>query len=210
MQNPLKISRMPPLPQDTEEFEVSAFALRLNGGQHWHAHLHHGLVSSSCNAMQLLVVVAHYHAIVHVAPSMASLSAKGYGRPGVATLQTWLFDDSAKVPYSASIATPFFSELPKQPITHEEDTKQPPLQSGMSAETLMSILSSDPATMLYDAAQLFMAERQPIVAKKEEADQNAEKQCPDAVLPKKHEFYKVGVFQNLREAVSWCCAAKKT
>lgn len=70
------------MPQTAEEFEVSAFALRLNRGQHWHAHLQRGLVSSSCNAMQLLVVVAHYHAIVHVAPSMASLSAKGYGRPG--------------------------------------------------------------------------------------------------------------------------------
>lgn len=149
------------------EQEVSAFALRLNQGQHWFLHLHHGLVSSSCTAMQLLVVAAHYYAIVHVAPSMASLAAKGYGRPAIADKQAWLFD-GVKLPYSPRIANPFSMQDEKQSKSEGPAPPPPPLkkpeangEGSLSKESILSILTSDPATMLYDAAQLLMAERQP-------------------------------------------------
>lgn len=173
-----------------EEEEIAAFALRLNHGHHWHTHLRRGLLSAS-KAVQLLVMAAHYYAIVHVAPSMALLAAKGHGRPSIADRQTWLFSPGrGSAGRSHSIEVPFYApntykamlEKLKREKEEEEEEKQKPQGDEAAAaagrDKLLSILMSDPATMLFDAAQILMAERQPPGPKKEEEDARQQKQQP--------------------------------
>lgn len=147
-----------------QEEEVVAFALRLNRGQHWHTYLKQGLLlasSSSTNAMHLLIMAAHYYAIVHVAPTMSSLSARGYGKPAIADRQLWLFDPQ-NPPLKLEIAMPWSAskEAGKDKAKVKADGESEEAKADEKNGKLLTLLTSDPATMLYDAAQILMAERQ--------------------------------------------------
>lgn len=167
-----------------EEEEIAAFALRLNRGHHWHTHLRRGLLSAN-TSVQLLVIAAHYYAIVHVAPSMALLAAKGHGRPSIADRQTWLFSpggSGSSTNRSHSIELPFFyspasDHAAKLQQKLREEQSQAADESALDKNKLLSILMSDPATMLYDAAHILMAERQapPSTGKQEEKQQQQQR-----------------------------------
>ena len=160
-------------PQEDDD-DVATFACSLNRGKHWHSYLCNGICSgSSSSILQMLVVASHFYAIVVVGPSIvaaAAASTPGSGRtlPPISHRQTWLFSTEAAASATMDIINTPFQEMMRRTIHNEKEKKIE--QQGNEKEEkkrsedkniLISLLSSDPATMLFDAAQILMQDRTP-------------------------------------------------